>query len=183
MDEFIDVADPIDKGRLGAGASAAADLAMSPMCRQAIFRGAAAAAAHASEVAAVPFRTVPCCAASATGRSCLWLGPDEWLVESDADLSTVLNEGLSGYQYSLVDVTHRDCAISVAGPLAVRVLNAGCPLDLGNAAFPVDMCTRTLLGKAPIILWRAEPNGFVVICWRSFAPYVWDFLIEARARL
>jgi sarcosine oxidase subunit gamma len=59
-------------------------------------------------------------------------------------------------------------------------LNHGCPLDLAESAFPVGMCTRTILGKAPILLSRPEPDVFHVDVWRSFAPYAWSLLDEAR---
>jgi heterotetrameric sarcosine oxidase gamma subunit len=45
------------------------------------------------------------------------------------------------------------------------------------------MCTRTVLAKAPIILWRKAADRFNIHVWRSFGPYVHDFLIEARTRL
>ncbi|MFX8747406.1 sarcosine oxidase subunit gamma family protein, partial [Acinetobacter baumannii] len=58
--------------------------------------------------------------------------------------------------HSLVDVSHRNTAIQIAGPAAADVLNAGCPLDLRLDAFPVGMCTRTLFAKAEIVLWRTD---------------------------
>ena len=40
--------------------------------------------------------------------------------------------------------------------------------------------TRTLLGKAEIILWRLhDAPAYRVECGRSFAPYVYAFLREA----
>jgi sarcosine oxidase subunit gamma len=63
------------------------------------------------------------------------------------------------------------------------VLNAGCPLDLDISAFPVGMCTRSVLAKAQIVLWRTGIDVFQLHVWRSFYPYVEEFLIEARTRL
>ena len=42
------------------------------------------------------------------------------------------------------------------------------------------MCTRTLFEKAEIILWRVDKHTYHVEIERSFAPYVWNMLIEAR---
>lgn len=47
------------------------------------------------------------------------------------------------------------------------------------SAFPVGMCTRTLLGKAEIVLWRTAPEVFRIEVWRSFAAYLSAFLEEA----
>jgi sarcosine oxidase subunit gamma len=56
------------------------------------------------------------------------------------------------------------------------MLNAGCPLDLDERAFPVGMATRTLFMKADIVLWRVAEQKFHIEVWRSFAPYVWSLL-------
>ncbi|MEQ9246023.1 MAG: sarcosine oxidase subunit gamma family protein, partial [Nitratireductor sp.] len=53
--------------------------------------------------------------------------------------------------------------------------------DLSPDAFPVGACSRTVFGKAEIILWRTEGDAFRVECWRSFSDYVF-MLLEAAAR-
>ena len=42
------------------------------------------------------------------------------------------------------------------------------------------MCTRTVFGKAEIVLWRTAAETFRIEVARSFAPYVWACLEEAR---
>ena len=56
-------------------------------------------------------------------------------------------------------------------------------LDLRLSAFPMGMCARTLLGKADVVLWRKETQVFHLEVWRSFAPYVHEFLIQASLGL
>ncbi|MGA0531667.1 sarcosine oxidase subunit gamma [Hansschlegelia sp. KR7-227] len=112
------------------------------------------------------------------------LGPDEWLVggpEADAELLREETErALHGRFHALVDVSHRSVAIEIAGPLAAEALNAGCPLDLFDEAFPGGSATRTLLGKSEIVLIRpTDAPTWRVECWRSFAVYVHGFLVEA----
>jgi heterotetrameric sarcosine oxidase gamma subunit len=80
----------------------------------------------------------------------------------------------------VVDVSHRDTALTVSGPLAVWLINGFCALDLQEAAFPIGMCTRTVFGKAEIVLWRTAAETFRIEVARSFAPYVWACLEEAR---
>jgi sarcosine oxidase subunit gamma len=45
------------------------------------------------------------------------------------------------------------------------------------------MCTRTVLGKADIVLWRTAADSFHVEVWRSFADYASHFLAEASREL
>jgi sarcosine oxidase subunit gamma len=45
------------------------------------------------------------------------------------------------------------------------------------------MCTRTVVAKAEIVLWRTSEEIFHVEVWRSFAPYVTDFLAEVAREL
>ncbi len=125
-----------------------------------------------------PFRT------GATGvRTALWMGPDEWLLlgpQSEAMLiERQLTEALAGIAHSLVDVSHRDTALALSGVKAAAALNAGCPLDLHLPVFAIGMCTRTLLAKAQIVLWRTGPQLFHVQTLRSFADYLWRFLEQA----
>ncbi len=111
-------------------------------------------------------------------RTALWLGPDEWLIldsaknpMDDAAKAKVLN--------SAVDVSHRNTAIIVSGAAAEATLSAGCPQNLSLAAFPVGACSRTILGKAEIVIVRTGQQAFRVECWRSFSDYVMTYLSEA----
>jgi sarcosine oxidase, subunit gamma len=114
------------------------------------------------------------------GLAALWLGPDEQLLlaPKTSDIGAALLPALRDLPHSLVDVSHRQIAFEVSGPRATLLLNAGCPLDLDLSAFPVGMCTRTVLAKAEIVLWRTSQDVFHVEVWRSFADYVSRFLAE-----
>jgi sarcosine oxidase subunit gamma len=91
----------------------------------------------------------------------------------------MLESVLEGTAHSLVDVSHRQIGLIASGPAAARVLNAGCPLDLGLKAFPVGFATRTLFDKVEIVLWRRAAVTFHVEVWRSFAPWLAASLAEA----
>lgn len=127
--------------------------------------------------------TAPMQARASGARSALWLGPDEWLLLAaageQATVTIALAGALDSKPASLVDVGHRQIGLVVSGPRAAMLLNAGCPLDLDEAGFPVGVCTRTILAKAEIVLWRTASDAFRVEIARSFAPYVVAFLAEA----
>lgn len=108
------------------------------------------------------------------------LGPDEWLlVAPDRDgAASAIAADLAGHFHSLVDIGHRQAAITVGGAAAPMILNVGVPLDLHGSAFLPGSATRTVLAKAEIVLIRGN-EGFRVECARSFAPYAQAFLLEA----
>ena len=156
--------------------------ALAPAARY-LLRGAEEVRAAAERALGVPVPASPCRAGVAEQRAALWLGPDEWLLigpeAGSAALAALLDGALRELPHSLVDVSQRQCALSVSGAAAALILAGGCPLDLDTSAFPVGMCTRTMLGKAEIVLWRTAPEVFRLEVWRSFIPYVSQFLAEA----
>jgi sarcosine oxidase subunit gamma len=164
-----------------------AELRSLPRMARFILRGDAEVARLAGAAIGIKIPGTALLASQAGQHAALWLGPDEWLllapVDEEEALAQALAEALAAVPHALVNVGHREVIAELSGPRAADVLNAGCPLDLDLAAFPVGMCTRTVLAKAQIVLWRTGAETFQLHVWRSFYPYVRDFLIEARTRL
>jgi sarcosine oxidase subunit gamma len=142
----------------------------------------AAARSAAAYVWGVPFSEEPCRAQTLGERATLWLGPDEhllWQASREIALPIAdLERALVTHAHSLVDVSHRQVALEISGPHAATILAGACPLDLDAPEFPVHMCTRTVLAKADIVLWRTAPDAFHVEVWRSFQNYVQALLGE-----
>jgi sarcosine oxidase subunit gamma len=154
-----------------------------PPAARFILRGTAEVSTAAGRVLGFEVPTVACRAGAAGERAALWLGPDEWLLiapvaEGDA-LQRGLATALTDLPHSLVDVSHRQTALTVSGPGATTLLASGCLLDLDERAFPVGMCTRTMLARAEVVLWRTAPERFRLEVWRSFAAYVSLYLADA----
>ena len=169
--------------------AAQASLADAPECRRWVFRGDATAMAAAASAfgAAFPSQAGGVVRVAATARVALWLGPDEiWLLTDLADgerLCAALQAALAGVDHSLVDISHRQAALELSGTQAAWLLNAGCPLDLALAAFPVDTVTRTVFVKAEIVLWRTGTDSFRLEFGRSFRGYVAGLLAEVTREL
>ncbi len=148
-----------------------------------ILQGGLTARAAAGTVFGVTLSEDPCRANSKENRAALWLGPDEQLLLGPAADNAILAAGfaraLTGIPHSLVNVSQRQIALELRGPHATAILNCGCPLDLDAAEFPAGMCTRTLFGKADIVLWRTGAAEFRLEVWRSFSDYVLGCLHEA----
>ena len=163
--------------------SASTALRALPPATRYVLRGGSDVRAAAQSTLGFGIPATACRATVAGDRAALWLGPDEWLLIAPqpppSGFAAGLTEALEGLAHSLVDVSHRQSALAVSGPQAATLLAAGCPLDLDASAFPVGMCTRTMLAKAEIVLWRTDPQVFRVEVWRSFVAYISQFLGEA----
>ena len=160
-----------------------ASLMEQPRSARFIFRGRGPAVAAAGAAFGVALPQQPCRAAEAGPRAALWLGPDEWLLIAPHGAGEAVERdmaaGVCSFPHSLVEVSDRQVAVTVSGAGAELVLSAGCPLDLDITAFPVGACTRTVLGKTEIVLWRRTDGVFHLEVWRSFAAYLAAFLEEA----
>ena len=161
-----------------------------PPAMRFILHGDAGARAAAATVWGVGFAEGSCRASLGDGRATLWLGPDEYLLlgradGSDADIAAseaAADAGLEGalvaLPHALVNISHRQFGLEVSGPHATTILSGACPLDLDLGEFPVGMCTRTVLAKADIVLWRTDEDAFHLEVWRSFSGYVTGLLGE-----
>jgi len=154
-----------------------------PMTRLA-FRCRSAAIEAAERALGLSLPRIACRASVAEDLAALWLGPDEWLIlcseRAGNELIASAKAALAAIPHAFVDVSHGSAGLLVEGAQAPLLLNHGCPLDLSLSEFPVGMCTRTVLGKAEIVLWRTAEDSFRVEMRRSYETYVWSLLQEAQ---
>ena len=147
-----------------------------------VLRGDESVRSAAEAALGLPIPAQACRAGTSGERAALWLGPDEWLLiapDGQEGLGARVGRALEGRPHSLVEVSHRQVGLLVHGNEATTLLASGCPLDLAEQAFPVGMCTRTVLAKAEVVLWRTGASEFRLEVWRSFAPYVARYLAES----
>ncbi|TIQ97872.1 MAG: sarcosine oxidase subunit gamma family protein [Mesorhizobium sp.] len=154
-------------------------LAVLPPAQRISLRAPDASVAALSKALGVELPRKPKTSAAKAGRTALWLGPDEWLVIDEAGKDPLADCAEVAVLHSAVGISHRNVAISVTGPAAAATINSGCPQDLSLDVFPVGAASRTILGKAEIVLLRTAADAFRVECWRSFSDYVFTFLSEA----
>ncbi len=111
------------------------------------------------------------------------LGPDEYLLlverhNVDALFAT-LQAALAGRHHALVDISARLVAIEIGGDAVRDTLAAACPLDLHPLAFGPGQATRSLFGKAEVVLDCLAEARFRLLTNRSIAPYVRRLMVEA----
>jgi sarcosine oxidase subunit gamma len=178
---------------LGAGPRAlqvdghAVALGECPLMDMLNLRGNPQDAAFTAAVAAVTGLVLPLQANTATlgaGRTMLWLGPDEWMLQCEAGQAAALEKSLraalSGQHFSVVEVGHGFTTLSVQGPGAAALLSRGCPLDFHHTTFQAGQMAQTHIARAnAIVLCRDAGHDYLLTVRRSFADYLFRWLSAA----
>jgi sarcosine oxidase, subunit gamma len=117
-------------------------------------------------------------------RTVFWLGPNEWLIVVPdgcaAAIVSDLQQALHGQFFAVTDVSGGQTIVALRGEKVRDLLAKGCSLDLHPRAFGPGRCAQSHLAKAPILLHQLdnEPT-FELILRRSFADYLWLWLLDA----
>ena len=136
----------------------------------------------------IPVATEPNTLNMDHGRTCFWLGPDEWLIHCDLqetdELIENLNSNLSGIHSAVVDVSDYYTVLRLDGPDSSRLLAKACPLDLHPSKFNTGSCAQTRFGHASILLHQisAIPAYNIQVRW-SYTEYVWDYLVSGMSAI
>jgi sarcosine oxidase subunit gamma len=112
----------------------------------------------------------------------VWLGPDEWLVVSQAqpaELVDALVAALDGDPGSVVDVSANRTTLELSGACARSVLEKGCPVDLHPRAFGPGRAVSTTVGPVPVVLWQVDCASYRLLPRSSFADYLARWLLDA----
>ncbi|MCX4026747.1 sarcosine oxidase subunit gamma family protein [Endozoicomonas sp. SM1973] len=111
-----------------------------------------------------------------------WLGPDEWLIlvegGTEAQVEKELHEHLHGH-YLVVDVSGGQTILHLSGTNAEQVLQKSTGYDVHLRNFPVGKSVQTTLAKSTALIRRIETNTFELVVRRSFADYLWRWLVDA----
>lgn len=112
-----------------------------------------------------------------------WMSPDEllWIcdyVDAPACASS-LSAALAGERHLAAVVSDARAVFRLAGAGARELIAKGAPVDMSPASFgPCDL-RRTRIGQVAVAFWlgdAGESEGFTLVCFRSVAGYVFDWL-------
>lgn len=117
------------------------------------------------------------------GRGAVWMSPDELLLftayAQAGELAEGLDAALSGTHHMAVNVSDARAVLTLSGARVPEVLAKSAPLDLAPAAFPVGMARRTHIGGIAVAFWRKGEADWEIVCLRSFARHLFDWLVQA----
>ncbi|QDL93107.1 sarcosine oxidase subunit gamma [Paroceanicella profunda] len=113
----------------------------------------------------------------------LWMSPDELMlvcpVAEAAGIADSIAEKLAGEHFLALDLSSARSRFRISGAGARDVLAKGAPVDLSPATFGVGELRRTRLGSVAVAFWCTGPDMFELICFRSVADHVYDWLCLA----
>ena len=130
----------------------------------------------------------------ATGLDCrvFWLRVNQWLVVAETiaepgrgnGLAHSLEQALSGFDSSVVDVSDYYTVLGLTGTRARDVLMKGCPFDLHPSVFPAGAMALTRLAQADVLLYHRpshgpDTDGLDIVVRSSFAEYALRWLHDA----
>lgn len=122
---------------------------------------------------------------SATARL-LWLGPDEFWIWCDHAELFALEQAFLQHETghcALVNNSGGFTRIALKGADAQTVLMKSVPYPVYADAFPVGKVVGTVFAKTQAVLCRRGEQHWEVVARRSYADYIWRWLVDAaRAR-
>jgi sarcosine oxidase subunit gamma len=112
-----------------------------------------------------------------SGRRVLGIGPQEWLLVSDAPIESAQLPP----EFAALDVSDGLITLSMQDNDSTRdLLSKGCGLDLHPRLFGVGQCARTRFAQIPLLLSCLDnPRRFELYATRSYKQYLRDWLLDA----
>jgi sarcosine oxidase subunit gamma len=114
-----------------------------------------------------------------------WMSPDELLLmlpNRDAPgMVDRLTAALAGQHHLVADVSAARAMFDLTGAGWREVLAKGAPVDLAAVAFKPGDFRRTRLGQVAVAFWATDDSTAHLICFRSVAGFVFDWLTVAAA--
>jgi sarcosine oxidase subunit gamma len=124
----------------------------------------------------------------ASGARVVWMAPDELLILLDGDhmaandMVASLGAGLSMSHNLVLNVSDTRAVFRLTGAAVGEVLAKGAPCDCSDHGFPPGTARRTHMTGLAVGLWRLDAETWEVVCFRSFAHHLAEWLaFAARA--
>ena len=121
----------------------------------------------------------------------LWLGPNEWLIVSNDEVSKetniyeleqILLDGISNTNLGAVaNVTAHFTIFSLSGSNIFEILSKGSPFDFESKDFGNNKVVQTILNHVDVTIHKKSENNVDLYARRSFANYLWDWIKDSAS--
>ncbi|MGB8663299.1 MAG: sarcosine oxidase subunit gamma family protein [Serratia inhibens] len=173
-------------GRPEASEHSGVTLRERPLCGHLILRGGAIVLDQAlRDVLGIGLPGQPLGLVTASGGeiSAQWLSPDEWLLivpEGDEfEVENRLRAVLGDAHYAISNVSGGQTLLELKGEKVRELLMKSVVYDVHPDNFPAGKAVTTVFAKTTAILRRPDDTRWELVVRRSFADYLWRWLLDA----
>ena len=130
-----------------------------------------------------------CSTSSKEKITSLWLGPNEWLLVSNTEISKetntyeleqlLFNEISQGNLGSVTNVTDQFTIFSLSGSNIFEILSKGSPFDFVSGNFGDNKVVQTILNHVDVTIHKKNENNVDLYVRRSFSNDLWNWLKDS----
>ena len=121
--------------------------------------------------------------------TCMWLGPNEWLLVSndtitndsnDYELERVLFNDISKKDLGAVtNVSDQYTIFNLTGSNIFEILSKGSPFNFNSDDFTNNKVVQTILNHVDVTIHKKDRSNVDLYVRRSFAKHLWDWLKDS----
>ena len=131
----------------------------------------------------------PCSISAKEKITCMWLGPNEWLLVSndtitkdsnDYELEKVLFNDISKRNLgSVTNVSDQYTIFNLTGSNIFEILSKGCPFDFNSESFGDNKAVQTVLNHIDVTIHRRNEEDVDLYVRRSFSKHLWNWIKDS----
>jgi len=131
----------------------------------------------------------PCSISAKEQITCMWLGPNEWLLVSndmitkdsnDYDLEKVLFNEISKKNLGAVtNVSDQYTIFNLTGSNIFEIISKGCPFDFNSESFGDNKAVQTVLNHIDVTIHRRNEEDVDLYVRRSFSKHLWNWIKDS----
>ena len=146
----------------------------------------------ASKTGAILGMSLPkksCSTSSKEKITCMWLGPNEWLLVSNDtvtkesnvyELEQVLFDDISKTNIGAVtNVSDHYTIFELTGSYIFEALSKGCPFDFNAESFGDNKTIQTILNYVDVTIHKKTKDEVDLYVRRSFSEYLWKWIKDS----
>ena len=123
--------------------------------------------------------------------TCMWLGPNEWLLVSNDtvtkesnnyELEQVLFDSISKINLGAVtNVSDHYTIFMLTGSNIFEVLSKGCSFDFNSESFGDNKVVQTILNHVDVTIHKKTKDEVDLYVRRSFSEYLWEWIKDSAS--